>query len=692
MGAVIDGRARRANHDAAPRSRGGRPTGDAVQEILLLKAAILGGGSDKISKKEILDLRAYLVLLKVEAKDLLPYAQLFKFKKEAGLISKTMIDEGFSHLNVSLKKLLKASQVYRSEYQFADLQRLISTLNILDEKQSDLFSVANKLKDLLVGNQALRTEVDYAALVDNLTEVLKLYSVQVQGYVKFEISTPSELDQTIQYAESWLNLLENSVQFKRSKVISVETIDPLVKEISSSGLIPIKVKPETLVSFYKLLIVRAFEAGVTGDVNNFAGLSKSHFSQIRREIAILKIYLHSIRDVGVGERIKMGDLRAHLKAYRPQSEIYKKLDESSQKTALAAFEEMKAEILTARPVIYRHNKMLIAADQERADQNWQELVHAAYVKFLSRELLIGWGSGFSSKLVAKASISETQLVQWYADFKQFGIEVKTFDPRSQNSGAVSFKQANLLTYSADGDDKMNYLETVQFLNMLVSGGGETLPEMQNGFAQAKCELSEKDTFDNKWLDERCMTTDLRNNFKTYFSNLPFLVDYTSRLTNDQFFAFYYDVMSVTRVDARLQGRKVETADLRAMSILFHYIESLYSTFDADGNGGFSPAEIRSAYPRFQIFAKKYAYDNAKDQIDKFNGTLAQTVGGYSCYSENDLIRESFVFLVYNGKSPQQSDLNKFPCFLRKSLIDFSGEVSRAQIINTFKILKSVLGS
>lgn len=675
---------------------------DAAKDLLVLKTGILGGAPDKITKKEISDLRAYLLLVKAEAKALLPYAQLFKFSKAGtSQFSKKMLDEGFGQLNLSLKNLFKASKLNHSEYQFSDLQRLITNLKIVDQQQDDLLMLANKVKDLLIGQQSLLGEGDYLAFIDNLTEVLRLYSFHLQGYVKFSLQNPEELNDAIEYGQNWINLLENSIQFKRNKIVSVETLDPLIKEIADRGLIPISVKSETLLNFYKILIMRAFDSGVSGDLNSFLGLTKMHFANIKREISILKLQFQFISEAAnpaqlkaIGkERISVAQLQDKLKEFKPNQLAWlAKLDEPMRKSVLIAFEEFKTEMLGPRPVIYRFKKMVIAVNQEIWDQNWQDLAQAAYVKILSRELLLGWGNAFNSKQIINASLSEAQLIQWYSEFKQFGIETKTFDKRSENSGAVSFKQANLLTYAADGDAKMNYLETVQFLNMLVAGGGQTLREIQEGAMKAKCGLSDNDSFGHPWLSETCVMTDLRMNFKYYFSNLSYLVAFTSKLDDRQFMDFYMAVMDVTRVDAKLKGQRLETADLRSMSILFHYIESLYARYDADNNFTFSAAEIRSAYPRFKNFAKQYAYDNAKPQIDKFNGVLAQSIGGYGCFSEEDLIRESFVFLVYNGKAPSQSDLNTLPCFRNKPLIDFSGEVDRKQIINTFKILKSVLGS
>jgi hypothetical protein len=675
---------------------------DATSDLLILKAAILGGSNEKITRKEIGDLRNYLLTLKTEAKALLPYAPLFRFKKDETTYSKKMLQDGFGQLKLSLKNLLKTSQLYRSDYQFSDLQRLITNLKILNQDQTELWGLAQKVKDLLAGTQAIQSESDYTLFIDNLSEVLRLYSLQVQGYIRFEIQEPDQMMDAIDFVQSWFNLFENSLQFKRSKIVASETIDPVLKEIHAKGLIPIDLKLETLLQFYKILTIRAFDSGIKGETESFSGFKKLHFINIKREVSIFKTYLNFLNSVSSAaavktfngkDRISLADVQQKMKAYLPSSySDFLQLDETNKSLVQKGFNDLKSEFLVERPVIYRFNKMVIAVNQEIWDQNWQDLARGLYNKMLARELLIGWGSLQAAQDLNTAFVTEAGLVQWYTDFKNFGVETKSFDPRAVNSGAVSFKQANLLTYSADGDDKMNFFESIQFLNMVISGGGQTLNEIQTGFKNANCNINEKDVFRNAWNDEKCSITDLRIHFKDYFSNLSYLVGFTSQLSDVEFTHFYYNVMDVTRIDAQFKGQKVETADLRTFSILLHYIESLFAKFDTNRNWKFSADEMRAAYPRFKSFAKKYAYDNSKAAINDFNGILAQTVGGYSCYSENDLIQESFVFLVYNGKAPSKSDLNNFPCFRSLPLIDFKGEVDRNKMINTFKILKSVIGS
>lgn len=673
--------------------KGSKITPEATKDLMVLKAAILGGSTEKVTKSEIADLRQYMELIKAETKALMPYVSLFKFKKESSPFSKKMLQDGFGQLNLSLKNLFRASKFSHSEYQFSDLQKLIENLKVLDQEQSSLMTTASKVKNLLGGNQALQSEADYATFIDNLTEVLRLYSFHLQGYVKFAIEKPELLNDSVAYIESWIGLLENSLQFKRFKTISVETLDPLIAEVSARGILPIDVKIETLLPFYKVLIVRAFDAGVQADVAAFTGLSKAHFIGMRREMAVFKLYLQMLSSIDGSQKVNFSQAQEQARLFDIKKATWlNSYDQSLQRSITSAFEELKAEFLSEKPIQYRLNKMVVSQlKQDLLEQSWQDLVRALYVKMLARELMIGWGTS-GSKMMNQAYLTEAQLIQWYSDFKQFGIEVKAFDPRSANSGGVSFKQANLLTYSADGNELMNFAETTQFLSMLTSGGGQMTSEIQRGFEEAKCQLDEKDVFGNYWVDEKCALTNLRQSYRKYFSNLPTLNAYLSQTSEEQFYPFFIQALEVSRVNPQLAGQKLETADLRNLSILLHSVESLFLAFDKDKNWHLSADEVRAAFPRFRHLAQKYAKDRAKEQIKAFNGRLSQTIGGNGCFSEEDLMRESFVFMVFNGSMPKSSDLRNVPCFTFRDLIKFDGEVGRQKMINTFKILKSVLGS
>ncbi len=666
----------------------------ASGDLLVLKSALLGGSSQKITKAEISVLRDYLLALKTEIKNLVPYAQLFSFKKTEVVFSKSMIKNGFAQLNLSLKNLLKASKMDHANYQFNDLKNLAKNLKLIGEEHKDIITLAEKVNDLLVGPHEISGEQDHTLYIDNLTEVLRLYSTLVQGYVKFEIGNPQTMNDTFEYVHDMVDLLENTVQYKKNKMISFESIDPLLTEILKKDILPVKLSNDTALSFYKTLFVRVFESGLNGDISAFTGLKKVHFTNLKRELAIYRIYSNFITEAVSEQRQPLKILQAKIKSADVKNSqiILREFDQSTQQQIIQIVEEFKTEFLINTPVIYRFNKIVLAANQEVWDQNWNDLARGLYVTMISRELLLGWGETPLIKEVKNAQIMERGLIQWYSEFKKFGIETKFFDPRAKNSGASNLVSANLFTRSGNGDDKMNFREAVQFLGILFSGGGKVFGEMYDGFKKAGCNLPELDVFELNLNNESCVYQDLRLNFKKYFSNLSYMISYLDRLNkNDVEFKSFYDALiNVARVDPAGKGR-LETADIRAMSTLLHYVESVFAAYDIDRNGNLSESEIKMAYPKFRSFAEVFARKSAAEQLKTFNSWVG-SAAGYSCFTEQDLIKESFVFMVYNGKTPSTTDLTLLPCLRNEPLIKFQGEIDRKNIINTFNILKGVLGS
>src|SRR3989344_55252 len=291
----------------------GNVSREAASDLLMLKSALLGGGSQKITKEEISHLREYLISLRTEIENLSPYARLFTFKKSEVLFSKNMINDGFAQLNLSLKNLLKASKFSHSTYQFNDLKNLVINLKIVSEEQKDLIVLAEKVNDLLIGHQELSSEEDRFLYIDNLTEVLRLHAVQVQGYVKFAISNPTTMNDTFEYVHDMIGLLENTPQYKKTNIISYESIDPLLTEILKKDILHVKLSNDTALSFYKTLLVRVFESGLSGDTSAFSGIKKIHFVNLKRELAVYRIYSKFIEETSGEQVLKAQNIRLPLK-------------------------------------------------------------------------------------------------------------------------------------------------------------------------------------------------------------------------------------------------------------------------------------------------------------------------------------------------------------------------------------------
>lgn len=673
----------------------------AAKNMLVLKAALLGGDENKITKEEIDLLKNYLLLVKAEAKNLKPFIKLFYFKTTEKNYTKIFIKDGFNQLNTSLKNLYRASQLANANYSFDNFKDLIiNVLNLADDKKA-MAEIASRMNSLLNGDQTILSEEDRLAYIDNWTEALRLYALYANGYAKFELSSSAELNETINFVESVISLIENSLQYKKTQSISVQTIDGLISAVTNSNLLTYKISSYTAAMFYRTVIVRVFESGAKGNITAFAGIKSFHLKNLKREIGIYKVYSKMLERVA-GEDLfaskgitsaPLRDIQQALGALNiaDEQEILSQFDAAMQTQIVNNVNDLRSEFLEINPIIYRNKKIAVASNQDIWGQKWKDLARGLYVKMLTRLLMQGWGQIYPLENIKTNYLSEVAMYNWYSEFKHFGIEIKIFDPRTENSGSAGFKIGNLFTRSGNGNNQLSFKETAESLGIMISGNGPTYQEISDDMVIARCNLAELDVFDKHWNNEICFYQVLRANYKFYFSNLPHLVAYLDTLNEDQFKTYFEAMVNVVRVDGRNAGSKVETTEVTSMNALLHYIEELYLTHDTNANWQISEAEIRQAYPKFSSIATEFAYQNSSAQIAEFTSWKG-VAAGYGCFTEQDLIRESFIFLIYNGRTPTQSDFNSFPCFSGKALMDFSGEVDRKTMVNTFKALKSVIGN
>ena len=269
---------------------------EAAKDLLVLKTALLGGSEELITKLEINDLKSYLIVIKQEIQKLVPYMKLYSFKKENGPFSRKTIDTAFSQLRISLKVLLAASKMGKSEYEFQDLKKLLVSLNVLQDEQKELFALAEKVKTLLVGTDPLKNEEDYELAISNFTDVMALYSNVLYGDIQFEIKNQDQMNRTVEFVDQLISVLAGSVQFKNKSQIQISSIDPVVESLleKQQQFFPFTVESDTFKSFYKRLIIKVFGDQKSLSNDGLDAIKKVHLRSMQKEVAIYKLYLNFI--------------------------------------------------------------------------------------------------------------------------------------------------------------------------------------------------------------------------------------------------------------------------------------------------------------------------------------------------------------------------------------------------------------
>lgn len=671
----------------------------AAQNIILLKSAILGGSSSKVTKAELSDLIKYLQIVSLEAKKLAPYVKVFSFKKTEKAYSKEFITNSFEQLGQSLKILLRTSKLSNSSYSFTDFKNLVVNVLNLADKEQNLAEIVSKINYVLNGYQTELTDVERDEYIDSITDLLEVYAMYSNAHFKFDLRDFENMDSSFEFVNQIVKLVENSLQYRKTAVISSNSLDRLFIEISKSDLLSNQTRASSLINFYKAFAVRFLESAINGQPQNFTGLKSVHFANLKRELAVYQIYGRLVKQIFSNNLTNNGEthfdltlLQSKLASLNPANEqdILSQFNTAQQFTIINIVNEVKSEFLKAQPsTVYYSKRLVLAQNKNIWKQSKADLVEDMKIKLLSRLLMLGYGAQYQPAQVTTTKLGDAAYYLWYSEFKALLIDMKFFDPRTVNAGTTSVTVANLFTQAGNGDNDVTYTELNQYFGTLIAGSGSVSDEMYKDLDEKNCQLPELDVFGKHWNIETCLDQLIQEKYKQYFAHLPHMLTYLETLSPVDFNKYFRELTSVMRYETASEGKRVESSDLSGLNTIAYFIEATYLLHDTNKNGLLSDSEVRTAYPKFKTVARDFAYSSSAKQIKEFSSWKA-TIAGLGCHSEEDLIRESFIFLVFKGRTPKTSDLNLFSCFTGKPLITFKGEVDRLQLTQALKSLKSIL--
>lgn len=641
-------------------------------ELFKLKQVLIGGSDKYITKTEIQRLIELLDVVRDQAKKVAPHMPtLLAENKNPTWIQ---VDNATEQFSDSIWQLFKQVDVANSNYSFDDLKKFMDGLDkfinatepfYLTQKLSSNVALVEAAKNVLIGDRNNLNDIhDWHVAVKTVMGVYR-EALRYIYFIKGKESGGQDTEKAIvMMSRDVLELLEASLPIQRQGAISFGAIDSLLDLLGDRGLIPMGLSPRSLKETYKKVVLRILDPQRRGDPRGLLGLERTHILALNHELKIFEMHQEFINGITFDKEGTVGFSEIHLAAmaFNPRVAIAKNYSGETleQEGLLQAWFEGLDLLIRDNPVFYnREGRQVVMGDPKLFRQTWGSLTRWNVMRALSRALLLGYGNTHTPSLSQEYMI-EAGLEQWYTDFNQLGVELKAFDPRSVNSGARSFKEANFFTSTGNGDSIMNYRETFDFVSLLVSGGMQSAEYIRNAILAKSCGLPSKDIFGFPWMQEECFKSTLRKNFSEYFNNLPGMVLEVARMKNGEWDEFYNNLMSSARVSAPAGGQ-VETADLRTAVMILHYTESLMSVYDVNHDGKLNVEEVRAASPRFLEFMKTVSPVQA-----------------------NFMVSDFFLFLVYKGKKPTIWEYTKFQGEKAFGSLD---DVGRDKILRVFKVLK-----
>lgn len=639
--------------------------------LMKLKRAVLAGSDEFITKAEIDRLVTLLKLLEDEAVKVAPHMKVL-MALETAPVTPAQLNEAVSQVRLSLHSLLEKVDLSRSDYTYADAENLFSGLAAfiagpsgyaLFNRIGDWIPVVEAVKMVFFGErstlQGLREWKDSISTLVDLYDLVLRYHYLIKDR---DLGTPEQVSIVLQFGDKIFSLLENSHQIRKTGYIPFRHINRLIDLLMGGDhpIFTLPVSAEAVKGIYQKIVNKMLDPVRRGDSRAADSLERNHILSLRREFNVFRINQMFIESLNV----KLSDkhrLQSSLENF-PIMPLIERLTpgEPLEKEALlAAWTKFRQLLSKDRPVTFdAQGRVVITTVPERANWAWGSLTRFNLMYTLVRLFMLGYGDRTDPKMQPeKLTCSEDGLKDWYADFRQIGIEMRAFDPRSENSGARSHKEASYFTYSGNGDAHVDMDEMFEFVSFLFAAGLGNSADVRQHMMDAKCATKDLDVYDLPWMEEACFRRELRTSFSALFANLPAMAATVASYDDAQWDEFYRALMTASRSSPE-DGGRVDTGDLRTAVMILHYAESLFVTYDSDRSGTLSTEELKRAAPRFFSILRPLSP------------------------SKNDwFVSQAFVAMVYAGERPGAG------AFVSRY---WTSEPTRVNILKVFANLKAEL--
>lgn len=651
-------------------------TPEFTAELMKLKRILLGGSTVYLTKEELLQLIDMLGQMRDEFVKLAPHMKTLLFQGDGKDLAWKSIDAASDQLRSSLQRFIGETQVASVDYSFEDIKKILYGFAEF-VKEDDQFNpyqvyaewlpIVESVKNVLVGSKAQIAGLsEWRESVDTFVDFYSLLLKHHYSLRNIQWDSIQSMNQLSQFFSQGIQLLMNAHQIKNVGRIPVEDIDNLI-DLVLPKIAPESLHAKSIKKAYRAVLLKILDPEKSG-ARLLLGLEKKHLVSLKREFNIWRLQQSFINSLPLDELnggITAKELFASYKQFNKTYVIEKNLSlDTLEQTALEqSWKDLEELLNISYPVSFdSQGKLIIHHNIGSIKQTWKSLTESNLMRSLSRLLLLGYGENSQGPL-REARMSKQGLIAWYEDFQELGLDLKAFDPRSANSGARSFLEANFFTFSGTGDDYMDQKETYEFVSFLFSAGLVSSEVIRTDFESSQCLTKDNDVFGFPFIQEACFKNIFKEKFSVYFDNLPGLASYVKNLDKTQWDYFFHYLMKAARVEGQKEGL-VETANLRTMVMILHYVESVMAVYDRNKDQALSLEEVYAATPRFMSFVK--------------------TVSPVSWDAVNT---EGFAYLVFKGGIPDLVDLGKFE--LEKK---FKGlkPAQRMELVRLFGTLKDQL--
>ena len=201
-----------------------------------------------------------------------------------------------------------------------------------------------------------------------------------------------------------------------------------------------------------------------------------------------------------------------------------------------------------------------------------------------------------------ATLEETN--QIYLDIRDFGVLVGLFDGDTADTAINRFGEIDLFAQKSEGNSLMSYYETSELIPILLSSE-TTAGKMHSTIYEACPNTGQIDPVNYPRIEKGCYLKEFFSRIDYAWQSMPELVSFYKTRKGAARTTFLRDLLAATRPARPSYDEELfDYADTEGLSLLPHYLESMFARFDQDHNGLITNAEVLGPGGLFYVFKEK----------------------------------------------------------------------------------------
>lgn len=582
-----------------------------VTELFRWKAALIGGGEATLSRAELGRIRTLLQRLRVPLADWRGQGKLLSFAavhagESADIVTLSKVTSAIRQvaelvaLELTPTAEEKNGKLVRQPMKLKSLSAFLEQAGIRLLESEERQALVPAIKRFVLGGDASQVGGDeWSELIRQAAE-LWLGALRIQyGIVQNTNAYDRDVDFIELTARDLFKSLGKMVE-RHGGLIENDELRQLMTQIENNKFLPKTVRAKSVNSSLEAILGKLFAGNsIENQAELMLGLKQRHIDRL----------VEVVRDWTEGQRISSqiigpAEFATIDEVRKSMSLIATAKSDVVGATALLQISEL---VLRGRPLIHDSLGRLEVAPERIKIYRRADLDTLNITRVMMNAAMRGY-SHETARAGDMPQITESEMQELFADLKTMGRDMGIIDVRSLQSGVRTFMEANIFLSVSDGNEFVSLHEMVEWFETVMSAGKIADQMHFDLVTESGCGTPPLDVFGKERLTAKCFRDNIARVLTRRLDHLPTflrLLETAGREGRTPEFITTLERATRALGDSDLP---IESSDLRAMSPVIHYAESLFARFDADRSTLLETREVWDVFPLIRPFIRKLAVD------------------------------------------------------------------------------------